>query len=301
LRLPIYIERIRAGWLRPTATKIEVVTDRAATALLDGHHSAGQIVAVQAMEMAIDKAGEHGIGAVAVRNSNHFGIAAYYAQMVCERDMIGIVMSNTAPLMPPIGGAEKVLGNNPLAIAAPTDGEFPIVLDMAMSNVAIGKIIHAKTSGTSIPLGWGADRNGQATTDPQAVLDGGFILPVGGPKGFGLALMIEMFCGVLSGGAFAKTIPSLYDITQQQAIGHFMIAVQISSFMEIEQFKRMVGVLTQYVKGASKAEGVDELYLPGELEFRWEQKRRTGKLAIDDNLLIELRKLGQSLDVVLPL
>lgn len=296
MRLPIYIERMEKGLVKK-ASNVLVVNDPKSIAVMDGNGSAGQVVATQAMELAITKAKEYGVGIVSARNSNHFGIAAHYALMASQQDMVGIVMSNTAPLMPPTGGAEKVLGNNPLAIAAPTLREFPLLLDMALSNVALGKILYAQTKGTDIPAGWGADRNGNPTTDPSAVLNGGFILPVGGPKGFGLALMVELLTGVLSGGAFSKMIPSMYDLTQTQSIAHFMLAINISSFMEVERFKELSTVLSSYVKDAVKANGVEELYLPGEIELSTEEKRMQTGIPVSDNVVAELNKLADALQV----
>ncbi|MBT2757860.1 Ldh family oxidoreductase [Mesobacillus foraminis] len=296
MRLPIYIERIQKGYIRKEA-QVTVEKDQKGTALIDGHYSAGQVVATKAMDMAIEKAGEFGIAAVSVKNSNHFGIAAHYALKAAEEDMIAIVMSNTAPLMPPTGGAEKVLGNNPLAIAAPSDGKNPVLLDMALSNVALGKIIFAKNNGVSIPEGWGADKNGSPTTDPAAVLDGGFVLPVGGPKGFGLALMVELLTGVLSGGDFSKMIPSMYDTTQKQSISHMMIVIDISSFMEVGTFRRLSSTLGEYVKQAARAPGVEELYRPGEIEFGVEASRMENGIPVSDGVLDDLNKLAVSLGV----
>ncbi|MFC0273287.1 Ldh family oxidoreductase [Metabacillus herbersteinensis] len=296
MRLPIYIERIQNELIR-SVSKVIVEQENKATAMLDGTFSAGQIVGTKAMEMAIEKAEEYGVGVVTAKNSNHFGIAAHYALMASKKDMIGIVMSNTAPLMPPTGGAEKVLGNNPLAIAAPTNGKYPLLLDMALSNVALGKVIFSQKKGIAIPEGWGADQNGKATTDPSAVLNGGFISPVGGPKGFGLALMVETLTGVLSGGDFSKMIPSMYDLTQKQSISHFMLVINVSYFMDVERFKDLASMLSSYVKNAVKASGVDELYLPGEIEFSIEEKRMQSGIPISDSVLDELRKLAETLQV----
>lgn len=296
MRLPVYVRRIQKGLVRSEAL-ITTLRDEKAIALLDGNGSMGQIVGKIAMELAMEKAKKYGVGMVSVQNSNHFGIAAGYAMMASMQGMIGIVMSNTTPLMPPTGGAEKVLGNNPLAIAAPTDGRFPLLLDMALSNVAFGKIVYAKTMGESIPEGWGADREGNTTTDPADVVEGGFVLPLGGPKGFGLALMIELLTGVLSGGVFSKMIPSFYDFSQKQEIAHFMIAIQISSFMEVQRFREQASTLGAYVKSAVRASGVEELYLPGEIEFLQEEERMKNGIVISEHVLAELNQLADSLGV----
>lgn len=296
MRLPIYIERMQKGFIRKES-KITVEKENKGTAVIDGHFSAGQVVATKAMDMTIEKANEYGIAAVSVKNSNHFGIAAHYALKAAENDMIAIVMSNTAPLMPPTGGAEKVLGNNPLAIAAPSSGNNPVLLDMALSNVALGKVLFAKNNGVEIPEGWGTDKNGIPTTDPASVLDGGFILPVGGPKGFGLALMVELLTGVLSGGDFSKMIPSMYDTTKKQSISHLMITINISSFMDVRLFKDLSETLGSYVKNALKAPGVSQLYLPGEIEFGVEEKRLKSGIPLSDGVLEDLAKLANTMNV----
>ncbi len=296
MRLPLYVSRIRKGLNLPAA-RIEVVSDHAATALIDAHYSAGQVAAERAMDLAIAKAREHGVGAVVVKNSNHFGIAAHYALKAAANNMIGLAASNTAPLMPPTGGAEKILGNNPLAIAAPSENRHPLLLDMALSNVALGKVLYAKTRGAAIPEGWGADKHGKPSTDPAAVLDGGFMLPVGGPKGFGLAFMLELLTGVLGGEQFSKQIPSMYDLTRSQSIAHFMLVIDVSRFIEIDRFKTLASVLSGYVKNAAKAEGVTELYLPGEIEFRTEAQRMADGIPIDDKVVAELRDLATTLGV----
>lgn len=296
MRLPIYVQRIQKGLVR-SAANITVEQDFRATAALDGHFSAGQIVATKAMELAMEKAATFGVGVVTAKNSNHFGIAGHYALMASKQDMIGIVFSNTAPLMPPVGGAEKVLGNNPLAIAVPSKNKYPLLLDMALSNVALGKILYAQAKGIAIPEGWGVDKNGQPTTDPSAVLNGGFISPMGGPKGFGLAFMVEALTGVLSGGEFSKMIPSMYDLSKKQSIAHMMLAINVSSFMDVNRFKEMMGQLSSYVKNAVKASGVEELYLPGEIEFATEEKRIQTAIPISDSVVEELRTLADTLQV----
>ncbi|MBD2846313.1 Ldh family oxidoreductase [Paenibacillus sp. IB182496] len=300
MRLPIYVRRLQRDLIRRVA-RIEVREGGgdAAVAVIDGHGSAGQLVATRAMALAIELAERHGIGAVLATRSNHFGIAGRYAQMAAQRHMIGLALSNTAPLMPPVGGAEKVLGNNPLAIAAPSGGPYPLLLDMAMSGAALGKILYAEAQGQPIPEGWGADRDGRPTTDPGEVARGGFILPVGGPKGFGLALMIELLTGVLAGGQFAKRIPSMYNLEQGQEISHWMLAIDAARFGDAEQFVRHAAQLAEDVKHARKADGVLELYLPGEPEFRLAAERLAHGIPLDAQVAAELDALAAELGVPL--
>src|SRR5690625_2129663 len=267
LRLPIYIERIKKGFINVNPV-IKHVNDNTSISLMDGDYGAGQVVGKKAMDNSIKKAKESGLGLTVVKSSNHFGIAAYYASLATQENMIGIVISNVEALMPAVGGAEKIIGNNPNSIAAPSyAGKDPIVLDMALSNVPFGKILMAQTKEESIPEGWGVDKNGLKTDDPNAVVNDGFLLPMGGPKGFGLALLTEVLTGVISGGQYSKTIKSMYDLEEKQSISHFMLAIDISFFSEMDEYVSRIENLESFVKDSKKAPGVEETFLPGEMEF----------------------------------
>ncbi|UJL45793.1 Ldh family oxidoreductase [Virgibacillus sp. NKC19-16] len=296
LRLPIYVERIKKE-LTKTKAEISYEKDTDTMTLIDGNNSAGQVVAYQAMEASIKKAEHFGIGLAAVRNSNHFGISAYYSLMAAKKNMIGIVISNTAPLMPAIGGAEKVIGNNPISIAAPLKNYEPLVLDMAMSNTAFGKILYAKEKNQEIPEGWGVDAKGAPTTDPNKVVNGGFLAPVGGPKGFGLALMAEVLTGVLSGGDFSKMIPSMYDVNKKQSISHFMLSIDINQLIPLETYYNNVEQLISYVKDSKKATGASETYLPGEIEFLKEKKNKTQGVPMQEQTFDKLNELSKELKI----
>ena len=263
LRLPTYIERTQAGIMR-AASELAVVQDNGAAVVLDANFSFGQVAAQRGMQLAIEKAKQYTIGTCLVKNSGHFGTAADYGEMAAAEKMVGIALSNTTPLMPPTGGAEKKLGNNPLAIVAPTKGD-PIIADMALSAVAMGKLLVAKAKGEKIPLDWGTDKNGSPSDDPQAVLDGGLLLPMAGPKGYSLAVAIEILTGILA-GTFAWQIPSLYNLNQPQSIGHLFVAINISGFIDYELYLENMEVLKTGLKDCRKAPGVAEIYLPGEIE-----------------------------------
>ncbi|MCM3714697.1 Ldh family oxidoreductase [Halalkalibacter oceani] len=298
LRLPIYVKRIKKNFIQvPSKVTVEMETE--AMALLDGHYSAGQVVGKKTMEKAMELARNHGIGMATAKHSNHFGIAAHYALMAAEQNMLGIVMSNVEPLMPAIGGAEKVIGNNPIAFASPTAEGDPIVLDMALSNAPLGKILFAQAQGKEIPKGWGVDKNGEATTDPAQVLDGGFLSPVAGPKGFGLAIFAEILTGILTGSQFSKSIPSMYDMKEKQSISHFMLAIDLSQFVSGEEYGNRIKTLTSFVKESKKAPGVDDLYMPGEIEFERERKNKESGIAMEENVLQELYQLSDELGVSL--
>ncbi|WP_249871636.1 Ldh family oxidoreductase [Oceanobacillus saliphilus] len=297
IRLPIYIERIKKGFINVNAV-IKSVKESTSLTLMDGDYGAGQVVAKSAMLNSIKKAKEYGLGLTIVKNGNHFGIAGYYSHLATKENMIGLAISNAEALMPAVGGAEKVIGNNPVSIAAPNHNKRnPLVLDMALSNVALGKILVAEKKGDTIPNGWGVDENGQTTNNPSEVVNGGFLSPVGGPKGFGLALLTEVLTGVISGGDFSKTIPTMYGLEEKQSISYFMLALDTSFFMEKEDYEQRMNMLSSFVKDSKKAPGVEETFLPGELEFKREKENEIKGVPIDENVFEELRKLAESLEV----
>ncbi|WP_202079036.1 Ldh family oxidoreductase [Caldalkalibacillus salinus] len=296
LRLPIYVERIQKELIRNQA-KITESNENDVLAVLDGHYSAGQVVAYQAMQKSIEKAEQSGIGVVAVKNSNHFGISAYYSLMAAQQDKIGIVISNVSPLMPAVGGAEKVIGNNPLSIAAPTGETDPMVLDMALSNTSFGKVLFAKEKGQEVPEGWGVDEKGRSTTDPDQIINGGFLSPVGGPKGFGLAVMAEVLTGVLSGGHFSKMIPSMYDVSQKQSISHFMLTIDIKQLISLELYYESMKQLVSYIKESKKAEGANQIYLPGEIEFLKEKRNKEQGIPMEEKTFNKINEMAKALKI----
>ncbi|WP_034634336.1 Ldh family oxidoreductase [Desulfofundulus thermocisternus] len=292
LRLPIYVKRMELGLINNRAEP-SVVKETVATAVIDGDHGMGQYVATRAMEMAIAKAAHTGIGVVGVRNSTHFGVAAYYALLAVKKEQIGIVLSNTTPLMAPTGGSRRLVGNNPLCIAVPAWNHVPIVLDMACSNVAIGRIQLAAKEGRQIPLGWGLDREGVPTTDPKAVLDGGLLEPMAGYKGYGLALVIDILAGVLTGSGFGEEVTPLYfDFVNKQRTGHFLMAINIGHFINKDLFYSRLGRLIESVKNSPRAPEVKEIFLPGEIEEKKRQRNLLEGLTLPRVFIGELSLLA---------
>ncbi|PWC03393.1 Ldh family oxidoreductase [Agromyces badenianii] len=233
--VPMYVDRLRRGSVAATDVTA-VVADDGATAVLDAGHSLGQLSARRAMDLAIEKAERFGIGVVTVRHAFHFGRASQYADRAAARGMIGIAASNTRPMMPAPGGAEPVVGNNPFAVAVPGDDERSFTLDMALSEVALGKIRMAASSGSAIPEHWATDRDGNPTTDAHAAIDG-MLLPAGGPKGFGLALVVEILTGVLSGGAVSHEVRGLYaDTAAPNDSAQFFLAIDVNRFLPAASF-----------------------------------------------------------------
>jgi len=228
--VPMYVKRLRAGSIS-RATQGTVLSDRGTAIVLDAANIFGQLSARQAVAMARDRAQQHGMAVVAVRHAFHLGAAGYWAAQLANDGLVGIVMSNTRPLMPAPGGAERLVGNNPLAIAVPTDGEC-IVFDMAASAGAMGKIRLAAQAGAPIPGDWATNAEGNPTTDPAEAIKG-MLLPAGGAKGFGLALVVDLLCGVLSGGAMGDAVQPLYgDPGTPYDCSHCFIAIDVARFAD---------------------------------------------------------------------
>jgi LDH2 family malate/lactate/ureidoglycolate dehydrogenase len=241
---------------------------------------------------------EHGIAAVGVKNSNHFGIGAYYAMMGLKDDMIAVVCTNTSPLMAPFGGKEAFLGTNPIAIAIPAGDQYPVVLDMATSLVPRGKIEVAARKGEKIPVGWAIDADGRPTQDPAEALKG-TLLPMGGPKGYGLALMVDILAGILTEAAFGDNIGSLFgDMDKPQNVGHFMLAIDPSGFRSLDRFKTTMDNLIVSIKNSAPAEGVKELFLPGEIEYLKTKERSENGFTLNPVVVTNLLKLGKEIGIL---
>jgi LDH2 family malate/lactate/ureidoglycolate dehydrogenase len=298
LLVPMYVERIRSGSVS-RAEAAEVLHDFGAIAALDAHHCLGQLSGDHAMGMAIEKTRSFGIGAVTVRHAFHFGAAFRYATTAADAGLVGVAAANTRPLMPAPGGARAVVGNNPIAIAVPLPGRPPIVLDMALSEAALGKIRLAAQENRAIPATWATDTAGAPTTDPMAALDG-MLLPTGGPKGYGLALIIDVLTGVLSGGAFGAGVQGLYaDTSVPNNCAHFFLAIEPAAFGDPDDFARNASRLVEEIEKAPTRPDVDRVYLPGQLEHeRAETAVREG-IPIDGSVLAALRETAESLYVSL--
>jgi LDH2 family malate/lactate/ureidoglycolate dehydrogenase len=262
-------------------------------ALLDGDNGLGQVVAARAMERAIALAERSGVGLVGVRNSTHFSMAACYAMMALNRDMIGLVVNSGRALMAPWGGTKALISDNPTAVAVPAGEERPVVLDMALSVVARGKIKEALRRGESIPPDWATDRSGRPTTEPAEAL-AGLLSPIGGPKGYGLALINGLLAGVLMDGTFAWQVGSAYDdLDRPQRVGHLLAAIDVSSFMPVAEFRARVDELIQEIRRCRTAPGVERVYLPGEIEFECQEERSREGIPLSEALWEELCEMAQ--------
>jgi LDH2 family malate/lactate/ureidoglycolate dehydrogenase len=264
--VPLYVDRIRAGSVSK-ASAGEVVSDRDAAVVVDAHDALGQLTARQAVALAVERAKRHGLAAVSVRNAFHFGAAGRYARMMADAGCVGVVMSNTRPLMPAPGGAEPLTGNNPLAIAAPSGAAFAPEIDMALSAVAMGKIRNAAAAGQPIPTGWAADKTGAPTTDPKAAIEG-MLLPAAGPKGYGLAFIVDLLCGGLSDGAIGAEVAPLYgDAARPYRCSNLFLAIDVGHFVAADTFAARSKAELDRVAAARRAPGVERVYAPGELAF----------------------------------
>ncbi|MEI8261182.1 MAG: Ldh family oxidoreductase [Actinomycetes bacterium] len=295
MMLPLYIERIRAGSVSPTAHPT-VVTDVGAIAVLDGQHGLGQIAAHDGMDLAIRKAREFGLGVVVIRHAFHFGGAYGPARLAADQGLVGVAACNTRPLMPAPGGATRVVGNNPLAIAMPQRDAAPVILDMAMSEAAMGKIRLAAASGRDIPATWAADADGRPTTDPSVAI-AGMLLPAAGPKGYGLALMIDLLTGGLAGGAVGSNVQGLFgDRAVPYDCSHFFLAIDPAVFGTQDELLAAVAQLSDEVHGSLTVEPGARALLPGERE----EKHAQGcgdDVMVDETTLVALDALAASLAI----
>jgi LDH2 family malate/lactate/ureidoglycolate dehydrogenase len=295
LRLPAYIRRVQAGTMT-AKTETKTLRERGATLLLDAQHGFGQIAGVNAMHEAMIRAEKFGMGFVAVRNAGHFGIAAYYAMLALPRKMIGLVFANAAPSMAAWGGTTPVLGTNPICVAIPTGCAVDIVLDMASSVVARGKIRLAANKHEHIPSGWALDAEGHPTEDPEAAMKG-TLLPIGGPKGYGLALVVDVLAGVLTGSDYGRHIASTDDLDRQVSAGFVMQAIDIAAFAEPYEFENNIQAMMEEIGHSPCAQGVDRIYLPGEIEWLKKEERLATGIPVPDSLLRNLNQLADELGV----
>jgi len=285
-RLHYYVKMIEDGGLDPRAEPA-VVRESATTMVLDARNGMGQPVGVRAMALAIEKAAAHDLSMVVVRHSNHYGIAGYYAMMALERDMIGISLTNTHPGVAPTGSRARVYGTNPIAIAVPTAGTVPFVLDMSTSVVPHGRLEVAARRGTPLAVGWALDARGRPTASTEESLLG-VLLPLGGPaltsgyKGYGLALAIELLSAVLPGSLYGPLVHPMWDTADPSDLGQFFMAINVAAFDEPAAFKERAADLLRRVKEAPLAEGAGEILVAGEKEQRAADAARRRGVPVDE-------------------
>jgi LDH2 family malate/lactate/ureidoglycolate dehydrogenase len=295
IRLPAYQRRIAEKLVATDARPI--VTVDGAVVKVDANRAAGQFAARAAVGAALEVSRTSGVATAGVHGSTHFGTAGFYARWLAERGTVAIVVSNSEPAVVPFGGKEALLGTNPFAFAAPTHGD-PISLDMATSTSAMGKVFVAQAEGRSVPDTWGVDAEGNPTTDPHAIKS---LLPVGGPKGYGLGFLIEILGGVLTGAAFSHGLGNMYsDFSKPQDIGHWMVAIDIERFMPLNAFKDRMQQLTDEAHSSAPAPGFTGVLVPGEPEENTRRSRLADGIPLADTTVEELRELGAQFSVAFP-
>jgi LDH2 family malate/lactate/ureidoglycolate dehydrogenase len=294
LRLPWYVERLRSGAMSPTTTPT-TISDTGSLVVLDGQHGIGQVLTDHAVTRGIERARAHGISGIAVRNSNHFGMAAYFTRRAAEAGCIALLFTNASPAMAPWGGRVKTIGTNPWSIAAPAGRHGVAVIDLANTAVARGKIYLAAEQGRAIPDGWAADREGLSTNDAQVGIEG-LILPMAGPKGYVIAFMMDVLAGVLTGSHFGDAVAGPYEPDKPSGCGHLLLTIDIAALADPGDFARRMEQLIDDTKSVDRVEGVEEIFFPGELEDRSrDQVSRSGiTLAPNtvDSLLLLAKQTG---------
>jgi LDH2 family malate/lactate/ureidoglycolate dehydrogenase len=309
-RLKYYYDRIVAG-LHKTETEYEIVKETETTALIDGHHGMGHVIAYHAMRMAVDKARRYGLGAVTVRNGTHFGIAGYYTLMAAEEGMMGLAVTNARPAIAPTFGTEPMLGTNPIAFAAPSDMGFPFCFDGATSIAQRGKIEVAARAEKSVPEGWVIDAEGNPATDPNKILQDmgaaqAALLPLGGAgellagyKGYDLATMVEILSASLCDGAFMKDLLGYTPDGSRRPfmLGHFFLAIDIAHFVPPEVSRQITGGIMRALQASRKAPGQDRIYVAGEKEHETGAIIRERGVPVNENLRRELRFMRDELGI----
>lgn len=287
--VPIIAERIGCG-LFTLPTRLKRITDDDATTLLDGNNGFGPVAAAEAMQICIEKAKKFGVAVTLVRNTNNIGFLGYYTMMASAEGMIGICMTNAAAAIAPWGGAEPLLGTNPLSFSCPVSGNEPILLDMSSSVVARGKIRRAQQLNEKIPDSWALDSDGISTTDPAEALKG-TVRPIAGPKGSGLALVIDLLCGLLSGSKYGRDILTFHKPLGPTGVGATFMAIDVSRFMPRERFETLAMEYAHTVRNSKKAENIDRIFLPGEIEAENEVLSRTHGVEVDNHLVEKINRL----------
>jgi LDH2 family malate/lactate/ureidoglycolate dehydrogenase len=292
-----YTQQIQGGNI-DIATSGEVASESGSCMVYDGMNGLGQVVSDACCGHAIRLARAHGLGMVTARNSSHFGASAWWAQKIAAAGLIGIVTCNATPLVAAWQGRDKILGTNPICMAVPGPDTF--LLDMATTTVALNRVHKAILSGdTEIPPGWAMDAEGHPTTDPKTALEG-LPMPLGGYKGTGLALMVEVLCAVLSGGAMMTSVGGLRVKNRPMRVSHFFLAIDAARFLPMDEFQARMLQMRETVKGSRPAAGFDEVLIAGDPEWRSDEQRRREGVPVSRGIWQQLTQLAESLNVPVP-
>jgi LDH2 family malate/lactate/ureidoglycolate dehydrogenase len=298
LRLPWYVARLRTGAMRAVTTA-EVVRDQGAVVVLDGHDGIGQVVAQRAVELGVERARAHGISGVAVRSSGHFGTAAYFTRQAAESGCVALLATNASPAMAPWGGRVKSIGTNPWSVAAPAGRHGVVVMDLANTAVARGKVYLAAERGEPIPDGWAADSDGVPTTDPAEAI-AGLIQPMAGPKGYVISFMMDVLAGVLTGSAFGDQVAGPYEPDRRSGAGHLLLTIDVAALAEPADFASRIEALVDQTRGGPLAAWADEILVPGELEDRTRARLSADGIPVAATTWQALEVLSKETGVPLP-
>ncbi|WP_100012693.1 ureidoglycolate dehydrogenase [Lentibacillus sediminis] len=287
LRTEHYVNRLQQGGMN-NDPNITVEKTGQVTAVVDGDNGFGHLIADKAMSTAIESAKENGVGMVTAMNSSHCGALSYFVNKAAEENLIGIAMTHTDKIVAPFGGKESFLGTNPIAYGVPAKKHRPFILDMATSAVALGKVLQYKEEGKEIPHGWGVDAQGNSTTDPAKVEA---LTPFGGPKGYGLSLVVDIFSGLLAGAAFGPHVNRMYDdLDQYRRLGHYFCVINPSFFTDKENFLQNMDQMIDELHQSSPAEGFDKVLVPGEIEQMNEERNKVDGIKIASTVYEYLTK-----------
>lgn len=302
-RLSGYVKLYEANRANMNAEH-KIIHETPSTATIDGDQGLGLVVAPKAMDIAIEKAKSVGTGWVAIQNSNHFGIAAYHAMKALPNDMIGIAMTNASPLVAPTFSNQRMLGTNPICYAFPAGKHLPIIIDMATSAAANGKLEIAQRTGKPIPNNWVQTKEGNESTDANELSKGGSLLPLGGHKGYGLASLVDILCGVLSGANYGPWVPPFVAFLNPlenlpgNGIGHFLGAMRIDAFRPAIDFKNNIDNWIDAFKNAEKTDENQHVIIPGEPEFLIEKERLESGIPLNEKVITDLKELANKLALV---
>jgi LDH2 family malate/lactate/ureidoglycolate dehydrogenase len=295
LRVPEYAQKLTVNGVDPQGQP-QVVRQMGACLVVDGNNSMGQIGCQFAMQKAIERAQEHGVGVAAVRGSNHCGAMAYFAMQALAVDMIGWATTNALPTMAPWGGTDRIVGINPLAVAIPAGTQFPILFDAAFSGSSHGKIRIHQQKNLPLPDGWALDADGQPTTDPARAIDG-LLTPIGGFKGVSLAMLMGVFSSMLSGAAYGTELGNMEDGPTAGQDGHFLMAINVAAFEDVSQFKKRVDAAIAQIHESHKATGVERLFVAGEPECLRRQEYEAKGIPLNDITLQDIGVTARALGV----
>lgn len=295
LRAGWYLARLQSGAMK-AVTEPKRIVDAGAVAVIDAQDGIGHVATRIAANEALRRARAHGVAAVAVRNSNHFGTCMYYTRMAAEQGCIMMLTTNGGPAIAPWGGRKKIIGTNPWSISCPAGRHPPLMMDMANTGVARGKIYLARQRHEAIPAGWALNADGEPTTDPQEAIDG-IILPMAGHKGYAIAVVVDMLSGVLSGSAFLSAVNGPYKTDLRSGAGHFFTAFDISAFQPLAEFDARMEAFIAELKAVPLAKGVDEVFYPGEMEARSDERLRRDGIGLPEDTVADLDRIGAALGI----